>query len=199
MNILTKPHITPEDLEQMPDGDRYELVDGQLKEVNVGVESGDISGWVMFFLKLFLREHFLGWAVDADTQYQCFPHAPRMVRKPDVSFIRRERIPDGRLPRGLARIRPDLAVEVVSPNDEFEELDKKVDDYLRAGVPLVWIVVPATRLVYVHRPDGSVVKVREDGELTGDDVLPGFRCRVAEFFPGLEQATPPEQAATSWD
>jgi Uma2 family endonuclease len=199
MNILTKPLITPEDLEQMPGGERYELVDSHLKELDVGAESNHISAVVIFFLQLFLREHFLGWVLASDTQYQCFPHAPKMVRKPDVSFIRRERIPDSRLPRGLVRIRPDLAVEVVSPKDEFEEVDVKVEDYLRAGIPLVWIVVPATRQVYVHRPDGSVVKVRENGELTGEDVLPGFRCRVAELFATLAPAIPPEQSATSGD
>ena len=68
-------------------------------------------------LDRFCEEHRVGWALTSEAGYQCFPHEPGRVRKPDVSFIRYGRLPGGVLPKGWAKIRPDLAVEVVSPND----------------------------------------------------------------------------------
>jgi Uma2 family endonuclease len=105
------------------------------------------------------------------------------VRKPDVSFVRYGRFPDEQLPAGFARLAPDLTGEVVSPGDTYEEVDGKVEEYLRAGVRLVWVISPTNRTVRVYRLDGSSSSVRADGELDGEDVLPGFRCRVADLFP----------------
>jgi len=108
---------------------------------------------------------------------------PRTVRKTDVAFIRSGRFPNEQLPEGYSRIPPDLAVEVVSPNDLWYEVTEKVQAYLKVGVRLVWVVDPPTRMVYIYRPDGSIALVREDGELSGEDVVPGFGCPVAAIFP----------------
>ena len=85
-------------------------------------------------------------------------------------------------PEGYATIAPDLAVEVISPNDLFEEIAEKVQEYLSAGVRLVWVVDTATQPVHVHRPDGSGTILRAQDELTGEDVLPRFRTRVGDVF-----------------
>ena len=79
-------------------------------------------------------------------------------------------------------VAPDLAVEVASPNDLGRELRVKVEEYLRAGVRLVWLVDPETRSIEVVRADGGVARLYEQDELSGEDVLPDFRCRVAELF-----------------
>lgn len=86
------------------------------------------------------------------------------------------------LERGFLRIAPDLAVEVVSPNDTVYEVDEKVEELLAAGVRLVWVLNPETRIVEVHRLDGTVSKLHVADELSGEDVLPGFTCPVAELF-----------------
>jgi Uma2 family endonuclease len=134
---------------------------------------------------------------DSNASYQAFPHEPRRVRYPDLSFIRRERVPVERMDRGHCRVAPDLAVEVVSPNDMAPEIDARVKDYLRAGTPLVWVVYPDTRSVDIFRGDGTGGWRLDDQELTGDDVLPGFACKVAELFRGLpapsESAPPPAE------
>ena len=98
----------------------------------------------------------LGWVAGADASYQCFPAAARQVRKPDASFIRIDRLPAGEEPEGHCPIAPDLAVEVVSPNDLYSEVEEKVDDYLAAGVRLVWVIDPPTRTAHVHRAGGGV-------------------------------------------
>ncbi len=90
-----------------------------------------------------------------------------------------------RLAEGFCSIAPDLAVEVVSPNDVIEELDEKVEEYLRTGVKLVWVVHPGVKAVQVFRADGSESWLRAPDELSGEDVIPGFRCRVEAFFPML--------------
>jgi Uma2 family endonuclease len=181
--VATKTHFTPEDLLAMPDSKSYELVGGQLVERKMGVESSWVAGRLHSWLDRFCQEHEIGWALLPDTGYQCFPHDPDLVRKPDVSFVRYGRFPGGVLPKGWANIHPDLAVEVVSPNDTAYELDEKLEDYRKAGVPLIWVVNPNSRTVRIHRADGSVAYLREDEELSGEDVIPGFRCRVREFLP----------------
>src|SRR4051794_13564335 len=148
--------VTPEDLLTMPDAVNYELVDGRLVERNMGMESSEIAIRIALLLGTFLRGHPLGRLFGADASYRCFPTAPGKVRKPDVSFIRTSRLPGGRAPRrGHCSIPPDLAVEVVSPDDEATELDQKVDEYLTAGVPLVWLVWPESRTVVVYRQPSS--------------------------------------------
>lgn len=99
-----------------------------------------------------------------------------------MSFIRFGRLPAEQPPEGHIRIAPDLAVEVVSPHDLAYDVDSKVEDYLQADVRLVWVVNPVTRTVRVHRPDGPGTTLRLDDELTGGDVLPGFRCPLRDIF-----------------
>ena len=104
--VATKTRYTPEDLLAMPDGKSYELVDGQLVERNMGFESSWIGGRLLIRLGSYCEEHGLGWAVPADAGYQCFPHDPDLVRKPDVSFVRLGRLPGGVVPKGWAKIPP---------------------------------------------------------------------------------------------
>jgi Uma2 family endonuclease len=75
-----------------------------------------------------------------------------------------------------------LAVEILSPNDRAARVVRKITDYLKNGVGLVWLVDPEDRTVTVYRPDKGPFVVEGDQELTGEDILPGFRCRAAEFF-----------------
>lgn len=179
--VVTKTY-TPEDLLTMQDGDDYELVDGNLVERKMGAESSFVAGRTERILAQFCEPRGAGLVFPEGTSYQCFPDAPGKVRRPDTSFIRFGRLPDDRLPKGHILIAPNLAVEVASPNDLVYEIDEKVEEYLAAGVELVWVVNPATHTVRVYHPDRPGVMLREKDELTGDDVLPGFRCQVAELF-----------------
>lgn len=188
MSTIDTPGTTfsPDDLLRMPDAAGYELVDGKLVERNMGLESSEIAAKIIILIGWFLREHRIGRLFSSEASYQCFPTAPNQVRRPDVSLIRLERLPAARLPEGHCPIAPDLAVEVVSPNDRVEELDEKVEEYLRAGVPLIWIVFPRTRSVQVRRPrtapQGPVSQLGEGDTVSGENVVPGFTCEVREFF-----------------
>ncbi len=181
--------VTPERLLRMPDAKRYEWLDGELVERHRSVLSGVVAARINRLLGNHGEQHRLGWVLDSEVGYQCFPWKPDRVRRADVSFIRAERYPLERLSQeGHATIPPDLAVEVVSPRDLARELDEKLEDYLRAGIKLIWVVHPETRTVQVYSPDGTSRRLREADEMTGDDILPGFRTTVAAFFPGVDLA-----------
>lgn len=185
MSILTRePPYTAEDLSAFEDGHCYELVNGRLVEKHRGAEAGLVAAKVIFLLQLFVRDHGSGLVFTSDAGYQIFADDPNRVRKPDVSFIGRGRLPGDRAPRGNIRIRPDFVVEVVSPNDLAEEVMARVADYLRAEVRLMWVIYPAARLVQVYRPGDAALATPAD-ELRGEDALPGFTCRVEELFAGI--------------
>ena len=187
--VAAKTRYTPEDLLAMPDGKSYELVDGELVKRNMGFESSWVGGRLHSRLDRFCEEHGLGWALPADNGFQCFPHEPALVRRPDVSFVRYGRLPGGVAPKGWPRIPPDLAVEVSSPNDRTDDLDEKLEDYRKVNVPLIWVIYPKSRTVMVYRIGGSVSLLGETDVLSGEDVIPGFRCPVGELFPRREPMT----------
>jgi Uma2 family endonuclease len=182
--VSPKTEVTPEELLAMPDGGHYELIDGELKERRVSALSNLIALEIGTILRIHCRQHNSGWLFACELGYRCFPWKPNKVRRADVSFIRYERYSWEQLSAdGFTTIPPDLAVEVVSPNDFVYELEEKVEEYLRAGVRLVWVVLPDIRAVHVYRADGTTGRFREHDELSGEDVLPGFRCKVIDLFP----------------
>jgi Uma2 family endonuclease len=183
MSTVAQKTYTPEDLLSMPDRKKYELVDGHLVERHMSVLSNWVSGRLFRFIDTFVEEQQLGWAWPAGQGYVCFPDSTRKMRVPDASFVRKSRVPEGLTSDGYIYIPPDLAVEVVSPNDLAYDVESKVVEYLDARVALVWVIDPEARTVRIYRRDGSISWLREQGELSGEDVLPGFQCRVATIFP----------------
>jgi Uma2 family endonuclease len=101
---------------------------------------------------------------------------------PDGSFVAAGRLPGDQSPPDYIDIPPDLAFEVVSPDERAEELEEKIADFRAVDVRLIWLVHPATRTVQVRRLDRTCAEVDEAGTLSGEDVLPGFTCPVAELF-----------------
>lgn len=189
--LLERMDVTPEELEAMSKDYNYELIDGRLVERHMSTWANVVAGRLQYQLAHFCAEQKLGYVIPGTNEYQCFPWAPRQVRKADLSFIRLGRLTPAQMQRGFTRVAPDLAVEVVSPNDLFDEIEERVANFLRAGTALVWVVSLKTQLVYVHRADGTMAKVSTDQELDGGDVLPGFRCPVAALFPA-EKTLPSE-------
>jgi Uma2 family endonuclease len=186
--VATEARYTPEDLLAMPDGKGFELIDGRLVEREMGAESSRVGTRLSSRLDRFCEDHDLGIVWAADNGFQCFPHDPDMVRRPDVSFVKRGRLPGDVEPKGWVKIPPDLAVEVVSPNDRVYELDAKLADYRKVSVLLVWVINPELRTATIYRADGSVRILFEDDELSGEDVIPGFRCPLREILPKRQPA-----------
>jgi Uma2 family endonuclease len=182
MSIVTEGvRYTPQDLLTMPAGKHLELVDGQLVEHDMSLQACEVAANVIGIVREHIRSYDLGGIYTSEVGYQCYPDAPNKVRRPDCSFIRKERLSE-QIMTGHVPIPPDLAVEVVSPNDYYYEVLDKVDEYLQAGVRLVWVFNPRGQTIQVFRLDGTSSKVDAKGDLLGEDVLPGFRGRAAEFF-----------------
>lgn len=174
--------VNADDLVQMPDdGHKYELRRGELiKMAPAGDEHGEIGTNALAFLWNHVRPNKLGVVFSADTGFR-LESDPDTVRTPDVGFISRERRP----PRsqGYLSVPPDLAIEVVSPNDSASDVHEKVAEYLAAGSRLVWVIYPRTRTVVIHRANGTIEERRVGQSLEGEDVVPGFSCAVAQLFP----------------
>jgi Uma2 family endonuclease len=181
--ILARPRLTAADLEALPDAKNFELVDGELVERAMGSEADQIVGEIFGRLREICRANRLGLLFGSEAGYRCFADDPNRVRRPEVSFVRAGRLPGDRPPKGYDTHPPNLAVEVLLPNDLASEVERIIDDYLRAGVRLIWIVDPETRKVRIHRGDGTITGLSDRDEVTGEDVVPGFRCLVAELFP----------------
>ncbi len=189
MSTVAQPTITADELLRMPDGDRFELVDGELVERKMGSLAGWISNRIGSRFEHFAEEHG-GVAFGEGGWFRCFHDDSERVRRPDAAFIRPGRLPGDAIPSGYITVPPDVAVEVISPTDVYYEVEAKVEEYLDAGVPLVWLINPDNRSVRVFRAGQPVVQLRATDELTGEDVLPGFRCPVAELFPPQPAAKP---------
>lgn len=174
--------LDPDDLLRMPDGDRYELIDGVPVEKKKGAQSDRIGTILIGILEPYCRRNKLGLAFGSSAGYRCFPNNPRQLRKPDVSFIATGRLPRDEAPEGDIDIAPDLAVEVVSPNDFYEEIQQKLMDYRSTKVRLVWVISPKTKSVLIRRLDGSCAELFADGDLSGEDVVSGFTCKIADLF-----------------
>jgi Uma2 family endonuclease len=176
---------TPEQLLEMEDGHRYELIDGKLVERHMGARSSEVAANVIRLVGQYVRERKSGKVFATDCGYQIFEDEPRRVRFPDVSFIARGRLPEEKTPDGHIRIPPDLAVEVVSPNDTAEEVEAKRVNFLRAGTRLFWVLYPESRTLHVYRQGTNALALAESDELSGEDVLPGFACKAAALFEDL--------------
>jgi Uma2 family endonuclease len=186
--IATRSEVTPEDLLAMPEGKDFELLDGRLVERSISALSGWVGAEILFLIRLFLKDHPLGLLWGSDTGFQCFPHDSGKVRRPDVSFVRQERVPSNWTRQGFMRVAPDLAVEVISPNENAYELEEKLADYLQAAVPLIWFVYPESGVVHVYRPDKSATRLTRADELSGESILPGFRHPLEAFFSSIPRA-----------
>lgn len=180
---VTTELMTAEELFRMPDdGFRYELVKGELKRMApAGGEHGAVTINLTSPLDVHVKANNLGVVLAAETGFK-IERNPDTVRAPDIAFVRRERIPAEGIPKGYWPGPPDLAVEVISPNDTYEEVDEKVARWLAAGTAMVWVLNPRRRTITVHRSNGDITVLTESDELTGEDVVPGFCIRGAEIF-----------------
>ena len=180
------PPVTPERFLELPESRHAELIDGELKEKPaVGVLSSIVAGRLIQRIGMFLDETDprLGQIMGEPCTYRCFPHKPDQIRRPDVSYMPLEMF-DESVWRGHVRQVPQLVAEVISPSDLFTAIENRVYDFRRAGTPLIWVINASSHRAQVYRGD-EVELVPEDGELDGADVLPGFRCRLADLFVGL--------------
>jgi Uma2 family endonuclease len=188
--VIADKRITPHELLSMSTEKNFELVDGKLVELNMSGLSSEVAARLIYLLSALVIENDLGSVFGADCGFQCFDFDEQRVRKPDVSFIAAGRLTERERKRGYIKVAPDLAVEVISPNDLYHEVEAKTRDYLKAGVRLVWTIDPIGRFGRVHRLNGPVSELTENDIFDGEDVIPGFKCTLADTIPKPNKEEP---------
>lgn len=156
----------------------YEIVNGQLEEKEMpGARHGGICSRLERRLGMFIEANGLG-ELYTETNFQIADNE----RIPDLAFVSAERIPEEGEPETKWPMPPDLAIEIISPNDFYEKVYAKALEYLAAGVKQVWVVSPENQVVTVYRSATNIVAFPPDSELVSEDLLPGFRCSLNEIF-----------------
>ena len=164
----------------------YEIVNGQPEEKDMaGARHSRIGTRLIGRLQPFVEANALGEVYGPDATFRI----GRNQRLPDVSFVAAARIPEEGDPEGIWEIAPDLAVEVVSPNDVWEKLHGKVLEYFAAGVKQVWLISPEYKNVFVFDSPTQTTILSEQDELVSAQLLPGFRCHVSELFKPPKHST----------
>jgi Uma2 family endonuclease len=175
-----KSPATINDLLQCPkDGRKYELVDGEIVVGPTGFRHATIVAKIVHMIGSFLERNPIG-EVCADNLGIKLPNGN--LRSPDITFVRNEKIPTGTLADAFADFIPDLAVEVVSPQDSPREVGQKIGEFLECGVPVVWLVDPARETVTVYRSLSQAETFTIKDTMTAEPSLPGFSCAVSRFF-----------------
>ena len=182
MTIDTQP-VTAEELLRKPDdGFRYELIKGELRKM---VPAGSEHGYVAYRVALLLGQHVeankLGRVYAAETGFRISAN-PDTVRAPDAAFVSRERVEKAGRVEGYWPGAPDMAVEVVSPNDTHTLFTEKALAWLDAGSHTVLVADPLQRTVTVYRSLDDIRVLTQDATLDGGDVVPGWRLPVADLF-----------------
>lgn len=173
--------ITAEQLFASPQYRHYELVRGTLHvHEPPGGAHGRIAATMARHLGDYVERHALG-TVLVESGY-ILRRAPDTVRGPDISFIAAARLAPNQIPDQFIPIGPDLAIEVLSPGDREDETRERVGDFFAHGTRALWVVDPRARCVVVWRAAGATVTLGAADELDGGDVVPGFRCRVADIL-----------------
>lgn len=178
--------ITEDDLLRLSsDGNRYELVRGELRQMSpTGYEHGRCTGNLHVLLGAHVRRHKLGHVLAAETGFvlERTPHGRLTVRAADVAFVAEGRIPDDADKTRYLRLAPDLVVETLSPGDAASEVEEKISYWIRAGVRVALTVDPASRSLTIHRPSAEAIRLTDEDELDLGEVVSSFRCRVSEVF-----------------
>jgi Uma2 family endonuclease len=172
-----------------PDDVPYEVIDGEIVEKPpMGAREGLFATKLILWLSRFGGIERFG-QLASEVLFKLHP-AGKRSRRPDVAFISFERWPGDRLvpPGDDWDVVPDLAIEVISPTNSAIDVVKKLNDYFRAGVRLVWVVYPVQRLFYSYRSPTEVRILGPDDELEGDPVLPGVRLPVRALLGDVPDA-----------
>jgi len=174
--------MTVEEFWGLPAADQLqELVSGEVRNMApAGGEHGMIGADMIVQLGHYVRQNKLGAVFNSDTGF-VLARDPDTVRCADCAFVSQARIAAEGVPQKFFPGPPDVAVEVVSPNDTVYEVDEKVQQWLAAGVRLVIVLNPRQKTATVHRP-GEVRILTVTDTIDGAEVVPGFRCAVKELF-----------------
>ena len=180
--------MTADEFYNSPFARGFELVKGRVvpksggsleEDMPTGALHGVVTDELQSRISQFVRENKLGRVFAAETG---FILGEGTVRGIDISFVGNAKISEFGIPENFFPVAPDLAIEVISPGNTFDEIQDKIEEYLLAGTKLVWIVYPKKKMVQVYRNNNVINVLRETDELSGEDILPNFKVSLNEIF-----------------
>lgn len=177
--------MTVEEFWKQYAGKPYDLINGEIAEVMpTGFQHGQIEHRLSRLMSTVVDEHQLGAMLVGEVGVQLGPHTVRGV---DIAFVSNASMAKIKEPGKYLPFGPDLIAEIVSPSNTANEIAAKVDEYLRAGTRLVWIVYPDLRRVDIYEASGRFRSLKAGETLDGGDVLPGLQIPIADLFPPAEK------------
>jgi Uma2 family endonuclease len=157
----------------------YEIVAGRPEEkIMGGARHGGVGARLIARLVYHVEAHQLGGIYGPDTTFQIGENQ----RIPDVAFVAATRFPVDGEPEGMWPIAPDLAVEIISPYDLYEKVISKVEEYLASGVRQIWLISSEHKTITIYSSPTQTTILTETDDLVSEELLPGFRCRIADLF-----------------
>ncbi|HFC11645.1 MAG TPA: Uma2 family endonuclease, partial [Anaerolineae bacterium] len=187
MTTTTTTLLTAQQYYQLPkkQTDHTELVRGVIvpirgEQMPAGHLHGNIAANILFEIAAFVRKHQLGKLYAAETGF-IIRQNPDSVRAPDVAFVANSNLPQKKS-TGFFVGTPDLAVEVISPSETFEQVDNKIEEYLAAGTREVWIVIPRTRTITVYKSLKQIEIFSDENTIDNSSVLSGFSLALRHIF-----------------
>lgn len=185
MAVMARP-LTVDDLLRLGSDARVEVVGGEVVTMTpVGGQHVLIVDNIYRLLYTTVSSRKLGYLFTDNLLYILAEgdDGVRVARSPDVSFIHRAHlVSDWDIERPYPGA-PTLAVEVISPDDQFEDVVQKVGDYFAAGTAEVWVALPRQKALYRYRQGQSVVETYRAGEsMDASDLFPGLALALAEVF-----------------
>lgn len=178
-----KTRLTADEFFEMSfENGKAELVRGEIIRMRpTGGEHGIIAMRIGEWLSAHVRVNNLGVVCAAETGF-IVARDPDTVCAPDAAFVSKERMGDVKRPKKFWPFAPDLAVEVVSPSDTAEDVEKKVREWCAGGTRMVWVLYPTLGTVHVYRSPTDVRILQPGDTLSGEDVVPDFSCTVTDIF-----------------
>ncbi|MCB0164166.1 MAG: Uma2 family endonuclease [Anaerolineae bacterium] len=173
--------ITGEQLADMEDVHRSELVKGELVRVSpAGHPHGFFESSFAISLGIFVRQYKLGRVLTGEVGIYTGRN-PDTIRAADVAFISNERLSQVQS-QSYLDVAPELVIEILSPDDRWMTVNQKIDEYFTAGVVQIWIADPKRQHVDVYYSPTDFKRFSTGDTLPGGDILPGFTVAVAELF-----------------
>jgi Uma2 family endonuclease len=174
--------ITGEELEAMGNIGPSELVEGRIVPMSPTAAPHAIcEGNFYDVLKQFARRQKSGKVMVGDVGIYTRRN-PDSIRAADVAYISNQRYEQRKRKGDYLNVAPELVVEVLSPDDRWQEVMHKLREYFAVGVQLVWVADPDEQTVYAYRSPTDVREFKSGGSLTADDIMNGFVVTVADLF-----------------
>ena len=175
---ITRKRMTEDEFMRLPDnGRKYELVDGEAKEVPANFEHDVIGGNVVFALKSCAKG--VGFVAISQAGFRM---TTSNLRCPDVSFTHKSRLVGGKPGKGFGDAAPDLCIEIISPSEDAADSRRKLREYFASGAKYVWHMHPEPQTIKVFTSPTEFRIYNSDEHIDCVDLIPDFRASVADLF-----------------